>query len=198
MKETDDLVKLEKKVKKYMDDKRFLHTVGVRYTAACLAMAYGQDMVKAQKAGLLHDVAKQLSDDDMLAKCREYGVVVTAFEEAHPYLLHAKLGEAVAADKFSITDAAILSAIRWHTTGKPAMSVLEQIIFIADYLEPGRNKVEELPHFRQVAFQDLDECCYLILKNTLAYLKHSESEIDDITRDAFAYYEVKHETRRLS
>ena len=96
-------------------------------------------------------------------------------------------------EKYGVTDPAILSAIRWHTTGRAGMTQLEQILFIADYIEPGRNKVAELPYFRRIAFEDLDETCYLILQNMLAYLDSKEDDIDETTRFAYDYYRTLHE-----
>ena len=195
MKDCCDLADIEKKVRKMMDSRRFEHTVGVRYTAAAMAMAFGEDINRAQTAALLHDAAKQLDDDEKLKRCRKYGISVTPFEEAHPFLLHARLGAAVAERKFGITDPEILSAIRWHTTGKPGMSVLEMIIFIADYIEPGRNKAADLPRCRREAFRDLEECCYMILENTLNYLDTTADAIDETTREAFEYYRERHDSR---
>ena len=180
-------------MQKAMDGKRYLHTAGVRYTAAALAMAHGSDLMAAQTAGLLHDCAKQIPDDEKLKLCKKYQVDVPAFEREHPFLIHARLGAVLAKEKYGVTDPAILSAIRWHTTGRAGMTQLEQILFIADYIEPGRNKVAELPYFRRIAFEDLDETCYLILQNMLAYLDSKEDDIDETTRFAYDYYRTLHE-----
>ena len=188
MKDSYDLIKLDKAIRKAMDAKRYLHTVGVRYTAAALAMAHGDDMIKAQAAGLLHDCAKQIPDDEKFRLCRKYKVDVPPFEKAHPFLLHARLGAVLAREKYGVTDPAVLSAIRHHTTGRAGMTRLEQIIFIADYIEPGRTKVKELPFIRQTAFENLDEGCYQILKTMLAYLDSREEEIDETTRIAYDFY----------
>ena len=195
MNKSYDLEKLDKAMRKAMDDKRYRHTVGVRYTACALAMAFGDDIIKAQAAGLLHDCAKQIPDDEKLKLCRKYKVEVPPFEKAHPFLIHARLGAVLAKEKYGVTDPALLSAIRWHTTGRPGMTRLEQIIFISDYIEPGRSKVSELPFFRQIAFEDLDEACYLILKNMLAYLDSQKDDIDETTRFAYDYYKTIHETK---
>ena len=103
-------------------------------------------------------------------------------------MLHAKLGAYLAKKKFDIRDPEVLSAITWHTTGKAAMTVPEKIIYIADYIEPGRNKAPRLEEIRKMAFKDLDECMYLILHDTLTYLKTAEKEIDTVTESAYEYY----------
>ena len=189
------LEKLDKEVRKLMDEKRYLHTQGVRYTAAALAMAHGQDMEKAQIAGLLHDSAKQLPDDRKLKLCQKYGIEISPIERKNLFLLHAKLGSCLAREKFGVDDQDILSSIRWHTTGRPEMTVMEQIIFIADYIEPLRNKSDILPVVRRLAYTDLDITCYLILKNTLDYLGDDPDAIDPMTAEACRFYQKINEKK---
>ena len=193
-----EIAKFEKKLKKYLDKERFIHTQGVMYTAAALAMAHGADMEKARLAGLLHDCAKCIPNKKKLKMCGENKIPVTEFEKEHPFLLHAKLGAFVAKDKYGIRKKEILSAIAFHTTGKPDMSLLEKIVYIADYIEPGRDRAQNLPEIRKIAFQDLDECMYVILKDTLDYLEETPGEIDSATEDAFAYYKDLHTKRQGS
>ena len=127
--------------------------------------------------------------------CEEHKIPVTEFEKTHPFLLHAKLGAYVAEAKYGIRNREILSSITYHTTGKPEMSVLEKIVYIADYIEPGRNKAADLPRVRKLAFEDLDECMYQILKDTLSYLDENPNDVDSATKDAYAYYTMLHEDR---
>lgn len=100
--------------------------------------------------------------------------------------------------KYGIENEEILSAIMFHTTGRPEMTVLEKIVYIADYIEPMRFKAPNLEHVRKLAFQDLDECMYEILKDTLAYLEENPKEIDRTTEDAFHYYKKLHIERSSS
>ena len=130
-----ELVEIRKKLKKVQDKDRYEHTKGVMYTAGCLAMAYGYDMHKAMLAGLLHDCAKCIPNKKKLKMCSQHHISVSEFEQEHPFLLHAKLGAYVAKAKYDVTDENILSAITWHTTGKPEMTLLEKIVYIADYIE---------------------------------------------------------------
>ena len=184
-----DLDALQKKVKKRLTAKRYHHTQGVRYTAAALAMRYGVDIRAASVGGILHDCAKCLSEEKMISECRKHHIAISEAEEASPYLLHAKLGAWYSKEKYGIEDREILQAIRYHTTGRPGMSVLEKIIFTADYIEPGRKMIPNLPAVRQMTFCNLDEAVCMILRDTLKYLKHSGKEIDPFSIACWEYYE---------
>ena len=167
---------------------RFLHTLGVQYTSACLAMRYGGDVEKAQMAGLLHDCAKHMKPEKLLEKCRKHGLEVTSAQERNPFLLHGRVGAYVARTKYGITDPEILGAVKWHTTGKPEMTLLEKIVFTADYIEPNRDKAPNLSRLRQISFEDLDQAVYEILAQTLDYLKKSPQDIDETTEITYSYY----------
>ena len=183
-----NLIKMQKKLKKYVDESRYVHTLGVMYTAAALAMRYDADLEKAQVAGLLHDCAKCIPNDKKLKLCRKNGIEVTPFEEKAPFLLHAKLGAWMAEHEYHVSDPAILSAIACHTTGKPDMSLLDKIVFIADYIEPGRNKAPGLPEIRRLSFTDIDQALIRILSDTLDYLASSNDPIDPATQNVLDYY----------
>ena len=190
-----DFIKMQKKLAKYLDEDRFAHTLGVMYTCASLAMVHGYDLEDAQVAGLLHDCAKCIPNKKKLKLCSQHNISVTAFEEEHPFLLHAKLGAYIARKKCDITDEEILSSITYHTTGRREMSLLEKIVYIADYIEPMRNKAPNLDKIRKLAFQDLDECLYEILKDTLEYLDENPQNVDNTTKEAFSYYKELHTNR---
>ncbi len=180
--------KMISRLKGKISDKRFEHSLGVEYTAACLAMVHGADMEKARVAGLLHDCAKGLPTRDKLEKAYKHNLSVSNYERSNPDMLHAKLGAFYAKDKYDINDREILDAITYHTTGRPGMSLLEKIIFVADYIEPNRKMVKDMELIRQEAFKDLDACVIHILKNTLDYLEESCARIDDATRKTYEYY----------
>lgn len=183
-----ELRKLRSSVQKVQDEKRFEHTIGVEYTAASLAMRYGVDIKSARIAGILHDCAKCLSDKKQLEICKKNKIAVTDVEKRNPFLLHAKVGAFLAHDKYEVTDENILDAICYHTTGRADMSDLEKIIFIADYIEPGRNKAANLDVIRKTAFEDLNKAMIIILENTLGYLKKSGNEIDPMTEQTLNFY----------
>ena len=184
----ENIAKLQGQIKKVQDKKRYEHTLGVTYTAACLAMRYDIDMERAQTAGLLHDCAKCLSNEKKISLCKKQSIEINMTEAKNPFLLHAKAGAYLAEHKYGIRDEDILNAIRYHTTGRPGMSTLEKIVFIADYIEPGRSHSARLPELRKLAFQDLDKALVEILKDTLRYLEKTENEIDPMTRRTYDHY----------
>jgi len=186
-----DLQKSTKKLKKYLDEDRLWHTLGVMHTAAAMAMVYHEDMEKAQLAGLLHDCAKCIPSKKKIKLCNENHIPVSSFEKEHTFLLHGKVGAWIAEEKYGVKDREILEAITWHTTGKPEMSVLEKIIYIADYIEPARDKAPRLKEIRALAFQNLDRCMYEILKDSLEYLNTHPEDLDPTTEKAYDYYKCK-------
>ena len=190
-----DFIKMQKKLAKYLDENRYEHTLGVMFTCASLAMVHGYDLKNAQVAGLLHDSAKCIPNKKKLKICAEHHIPVSDFEKEHPFLLHAKLGAYIAKAKYNVTDKEILSAITYHTTGKPDMTMLEKIVYIADYIEPARNKAPRLTEIRRLAFEDLDECMYQILKDTLSYLDENPNDVDSATQAEYGYYTMLYEDR---
>lgn len=191
-----NLAKLRKEMEQTLERKRYEHTLGVAYTAANLAMIHGVDVEKALTAGMLHDCGKCMSHHKQLSLCRKNKIVLSEIEtENHSPLLHAKAGSCLARKKYGITDEEILQAISYHTTGRPHMSPLEKIIYIADYIEPGRERskrsyadVQNLQEVRKMAYQDLDRTLCKILNDTLDYLSRKGGKIDSMTRDTYEYY----------
>ncbi len=184
-----NLKKMQKKVKKYMDEDRYAHTMGVMYMCAALAMVHGEDLMSAQVAGLLHDCAKCMPNDKKLKVCLKNKIAISETEKKNLFLLHAKLGAYLAHKKYGVNDDDILNAIRYHTTGRPSMSKLEKIVYIADYIEPLRTKASNLPMIRKMAFSNLDETMYLILRDTLEYLDETSDVLDPLTKIAYKYYQ---------
>ncbi len=185
---------IEKELKKELDKSRYEHTIGVMYTAGCLAMRYGYDMKKAMLAGLLHDCAKNIPSDKKIKMCKKNHIKLSRIETENPYLIHAKLGAFLAKEKYGVEDEEILHAIRVHTTGAPAMNLLDKIIFLADYIEPNRTKAQNLPQIRHIAFEDIDKAVVKTLEDTLGYLKDSRKRdsIDPITLQTYEYYKEVH------
>ena len=174
---------IEKQLKKELDKERFTHTMGVMYTAAALAMAHGADMDQALYAGLLHDCAKCIPNEEKLSLCEKYQISISDAERKSPSLLHAKLGAYFAKSIYGIEDEEILHAIKVHTTGEPGMNLLDKIIYIADYIEPNRDQAPNLTAIRKLAFQDLDKTMEKILSDTLQYLTEKVGEIDPLTNE---------------
>ena len=179
---------IQEKLRKKLKGSRYVHTLGVEYTSVCLAMKYGENLETAELSGLLHDCAKELPEKKLIQICRDHGERISKMEYQNPFLLHGKAGACLARDKFGIDDANILNAIRYHTTGRPGMTLVEKIVFVADYIEPNRKKADNLTELRRMAFENLDETVLRILEQTLDYLIRTGKEIDRhtvITRDYY-------------
>ncbi|MCR5147702.1 MAG: bis(5'-nucleosyl)-tetraphosphatase (symmetrical) YqeK [Eubacterium sp.] len=176
------------KLKGKLTEKRYIHSIGVEYTAACLAMRYRADIQKARLAGLLHDCAKCLPTDEKLKKSEKLGLPINKSERLNPDLLHGKLGAYFARNKYNVTDTEILDAICYHTTGRPEMTLMDKIIFVADYIEPNRKMIRDLTEIRGEAFVDIDKAIIHILKNTLEYLGDKTDIIDEMTEKTYIYY----------
>lgn len=183
--ENIDLIKADLKEK--LPKKRYEHTLGVAYTAASLAMCYGEDILKAELAGILHDVAKAKKSfelkDDMKGYIDPYtdGDYVALIADKAPQILHAIYAPYLAKKDYKIEDKDILSAIRWHTTGKKDMTMLEKIVFVADYIEPNRKKLPDLDRIRTLSFHDISEAVKVIAKSTIEYLGSQGMYIDKFT-----------------
>lgn len=186
-----DIQKLQESMKHVLKPNRYLHSLGVSYTAANLAMRYGCDMKNAQVAGILHDCAKHYDEEQLLHFCEGQGIPISEAERKQPFLLHAKVGAVLAETEYGIEDSEITQAIRFHTTGKPDMSVLESIVFLADYIEPSRKMIPGLPEIRKQAYIHLEQAVYMTLSNTLKYLDSLGGVLDSATMDAYIYYKTK-------
>lgn len=181
-------IEMREKLEKKLTKKRFEHSLGVEYTAGALAMVHGANVGNALIAGLLHDCAKCISAEEKISKCEKYHLGISEYERENPELLHAKLGAYYAKEKYGVDKEDILSAITWHTTGRPAMTILDKIIFIADYIEPNRRPLPEIDEIRKEAFTDMDKCIIHILKNTLSYLDTTDSVKDEMSVKTYNYY----------
>ena len=183
-----DIRKIRKSMEKNLDTRRYEHTLGVAYTAASLAMRYGADINNAILAGMLHDCAKCLTNEKKISICEKYNIAINAYEQANPFLLHAKVGSFLAMKKYGVTDKDVINAILNHTTGRPGMSLLEKIIWLADYIEPGRKQAPNLTEIRRIAFEDLDKALLMALEDTLNYLNGGNMEIDSMTQKTYDFY----------
>lgn len=177
-----------KKLEGALKRKRYDHSVGVAYTAAFLAIKYNYDMDTAYIAGLLHDCGKYMSDSESLDYCKKHKIEISEVEKEVPALLHAKIGQYIAKKEYNIDSDEILMSIRWHTTGRKDMSLLEKIIFTADYIEPNRTHDPDLLKLRELAFKDLDLCIVKIYENTLKYIAKSKKTQDPTTLEAYNFY----------
>ncbi len=183
-----EIFSIREKLKASLKPGRYEHSLSVSFTCMALAMRYGYDLDKAELAGLLHDCAKCYDNNSIIAACRNSGMELTEGELQAPSIIHSRLGARMAEEKFGVNDPEILSAIACHTTGKPDMSLLDKILYIADYIEPRRYKIKDLPAIRRLALEDLDQALFQIMEGTLRYLKESGTYADIMTQNAYHYY----------
>ena len=168
-----------------LNGKRVPHVLGTEETAAKLARLYGADEMLARRAALLHDCTKRLSREEHLALCEQYGISLDEWELNGSKLLHARTGAALASTVFG-ERAEVVDAIRWHTTGKPDMTLLEKVIYLADYVEPNRN-FEGVEEVRTLAWQDLDKAVMRGLAMTVAEIEAEDRPVHPDTKNALAY-----------
>ena len=166
----------------YLKYKRIPHVLGTEQEAIRLARRYGADETDARIAALLHDCTKKLDMEQQLALCRRYDIRLDELEQHALKLLHAKTGAAVARDIFGVKDA-VYEAIRWHTTGKPDMTLLEKVIYLADYIEPNRDfpGVDEL---RRAVYDDLDKGLLMGLSDTIDEMERMGNPVHHDTLEA--------------
>lgn len=155
-------------LKQNLPEYRLAHTLGVRELAGRLAAHYDADAKKASLAALLHDVVRHLTNDELLKLARQSGMTVDEVEERAPYLLHAPLGAKRARELFGI-DPEVCSAIRKHTLGDSTMTLLDKIIYLADWAEAGRTG-ESVEQVREWIFKDIDQAMLIALNATVQHL----------------------------
>ena len=188
---TEELKKISKRLSKILKEDRYEHTLGVMYTSAALAMRYGADIQKSMTAGLLHDCGKYLPPKEQIRLCEKKKITLTESELEMPALVHAKLGAYLARHEYHIKDAEILDAITYHTTGRPGMTLLEKIVYIADYIEPNRKEIPGLSDIRQIVFTDIDRAVCLSAGSTVRYLKNGGKAVDPMTINTYNFYKKK-------
>ena len=165
-----DLAWLREKTDAYLKPTRIPHVRGCEETAARLAVRWGENPEDAAEAGILHDITKKLSTDEQLRLAEKYGIVLDAADIAAPKTLHALTGAWFAREHFGVPDN-IFSAIEWHTTGRPGMTTLEKIVYLADFIEPTRD-FPGVERVRALAFADLSG----------AMIQALQMSMDEVTR----------------
>jgi len=159
----------------YLKARRVPHVLGTEETAARLARKYGVDEEKARRAALLHDCTKRLSVREHLELCKKYYIALDPWEKKEEKLLHAKTGAMIARVVFGVTDD-VYEAILWHTTGKADMTMLEKIVYLADYIEPTRSFCD-LSELRQLADENLDKALLLAFTMAVEQLEREETVV---------------------
>jgi len=186
-----EFVRLGKRVHAHIGQRaRYAHTLRVTRLAIRLARRYGESVERALLAGMLHDLARLYSDQRLLEDSRARGLSISAFEQAHPRVLHARLGAELAREQFRIDDERILCAIRYHTLGAGSMNTLDAIVYLADSLEPGRD-FDERAALEQLSFRDLDAAMRETLLSTTAFHGASGKSIAPETAAAIQLFSSK-------
>lgn len=181
-----ELYWLREKAYAMLKPSRVAHVAGCEAEAVQLARRWGENPENAAEAGILHDITKKLVLYDQLILCQKYGIINDNAEEQNFKLLHAKTGAAEARALFNVSDE-VYSAIRWHTTGKPDMTLLEKIIYMADYIEPNRD-FQGVGELRSLAYEDLDKAMALGLKMSLEDIRNGGQEPYKDTIEAYEWY----------
>ncbi|WP_295858229.1 bis(5'-nucleosyl)-tetraphosphatase (symmetrical) YqeK [uncultured Oscillibacter sp.] len=169
----------------FLKHARIPHVLGTEQEAVRLALRYGADVDRARTAALLHDCTKRLEMDEQLALCAQYGIELDELEQQALKLLHAKTGAAVARDRFGVDDE-IYSAIFWHTTGHADMTLLEKVIYLADYIEPTRS-FPGVGALRAACYEDLDKGLLMGLEMTVEEMKERGNPVHSATLAAIEY-----------
>lgn len=176
-----DIRIIKKKLKKILNNKRYIHSEGVANMAKILAKIYNEDEDKAYFTGLCHDIAKCLTIEESNRRIREYALPVKYINNIA--LAHSKVGAMIMKNEYLIKDDNIINAIAYHTTGRSNMSILEKIIFVADAIEENRN-YNGLAELREKAKIDLDKAALEILEFSINKLKNENKFLDEDTIEA--------------
>lgn len=156
---------LREKAIELLSDRRVPHVIGCEQEAVRLAARWGADEETVRSAAILHDITKKLDLKEQLKLCEKYAIMTDTAESSNVKLLHSKTGAAIAGDIFGMPDE-VCDAIKWHTTGRPGMSLIEKIIYTADYIEPGRD-FPGVDILREAAYNDLDRAVLMGLEMSL-------------------------------
>ena len=172
----------------YLKPKRMPHVLGTAEEAARLARCFGADEARARVAGLLHDCTKKLDMAEQLALCEQYGISLDPLEQKALKLLHAKTGAAIARHVYGV-DNEVYEAILYHTTGRAGMSLMEKILYLADYIEPSREFANDpdVVRLRETVYDDLDRGLLLGLTMTIDEMEGMGNPVHHDTLDARDY-----------
>lgn len=186
---------LREEAVKLLAPKRVPHVMGCEQEAVRLAERWGEDVYSAAVAGILHDITKKCSANEQLLLCEKYGTVTDALELEAPKLLHSKTGADMAWAEFGISPE-VREAIRWHTTGRADMTMLEKIIYMADYMEPNRD-FEGVEELRRLAYEDIDQALRLGLRMSIEDMKERNIVPHPRSSGALEYIEDSLKSRGL-
>lgn len=180
------LKEIDKFLKDNLIENRYKHTLGVVEAAEKLAIINNIDVNRAKLAALVHDCAKNMPKSDMYEFLYNHNIKLDKVEEKSPQILHGKVGAIIAKEKMGIMDEEVLSAVAYHTTGKENMTVLEKVIYIADYIEKNRS-YEGVEKLREETFKNLDKGVIMGLSQTIKFVIDNNGLIHENTIKARNY-----------
>ena len=180
----DSIKEIKDYIEKNFSEKRKSHTEGVRTTAIELAKRYGADPQKAEIAALFHDMYRGVSENSLNYYVKHLGLDSKYLNNCN--LAHGKIAAIIMQRDFEIEDPDIINAVSYHTTGRPGMSLLEKIIYIADYVEPTRD-FPGVAALREAVWRDLDEGVLLGLEQTLRLLERQGRSVCSASHAARDY-----------
>lgn len=183
-----DYKTMKDKLQSSLSMKRYIHTMGVVDEAVKLSKVYDVDTEKVKIAALLHDCAKDYPADMKIRLCKEFHVEIDDIMKKQTDLVHSFLGAKVAKREYNVTDHEVLDAIRYHTTGKAGMTMLDKIVFIADYIEPNRKDFDGLEEVRALAYTNIDLAVKETLEYTIEYEEQRGRILHPLTTEALEDY----------
>ena len=182
-----DINEIKKSLKKYFTNDRFEHTLNVMETAVILAERFGADIEQARIAGLLHDIAKEKTVDELLGICNLYGYKPDEFSMHSINLLHGPAGALIIRNEYGIMDQDIFSSVFFHTTAKENMSILDKVIYVADKIEP-LNCFDGIDIMRHEAITNIDKVLLMLIKKGIKRVLDREDIPHPNTIEAEKYY----------
>lgn len=195
-----EISQMQEKLKGMLCERRYIHSIGVMEAAVHMAGIFGVEPEKARIAGLLHDCAKNIDKDKMPILCEELGVYLDQVKLKQRSLIHADLGAKLAETEFGITDPDILDAIRYHTLGRPHMTRLEEILYIADFTEPNRKSFPGLSTLRELAEVDLDLAMLRAVESSISYVESQGKIVHEqsvLTREYYSKLIAEREKEKV-
>ena len=177
-------VEIEKYLKSKLTPERYAHVLSVRELALDLAKRYDADLRKVNLAALLHDCAKWMRTSEQYEAAENHDIQLNEIERHNPSLLHALIGVEFAVSRFKVDNPEILNAIRIHTTGSGKMTLIDKILYVADFAEPKRNHAEA-HSVRELAYQDLNKAVFEVSRYKIEHLLAKGVLIHPYTIDAY-------------
>jgi nicotinate-nucleotide adenylyltransferase len=189
-----EITQIQKRLKETLPIKRYEHTLGVAETAEKLGMHYQENVHNLKIAAFLHDSAKFMTQEELLAFCKTNHIILTEEDKKAKGTIHAKAGASIAEKEYQITDTDIIEAIKYHSTGHPAMNRFQKILFLSDYLDPSRNLPGNDALF-ETAMTDFEEAVFQIIKEKIIYVAEKNQYLHPLS---IHFYNIQLELRSES